>query len=194
MGTARAPAGSRAIAAGVVVAVVAMVGMAYAAVPLYRLFCAATGYNGTTQVALAAPTLRGARTLRVRFDTNVSSGLPWTFEAERPYVDLQTGVTTTVYFKVRNQTGRPTVATAAFNVSPDAAGAFFNKLSCFCFAETALAPSQAAELPVVFFLDPALEKDDLMRDVSEVTLSYTLFASKGARGAQVAPRTPVPPT
>jgi cytochrome c oxidase assembly protein subunit 11 len=158
--------------------VVLMGGLSYASVPLYQAFCRATGYGGTTQVAKAAPALHGQRTLSVRFDSNVASGLPWTFSPEVPEIKLRTGDTATVFFKVTNQSGHSTTATAAYNVAPDQVGAYFNKISCFCFSEQTLGPHETAELPVVFYLDPALEHEESMRDVESVTLSYTFFPAK----------------
>jgi cytochrome c oxidase assembly protein subunit 11 len=169
---------NRFVAACAVLIVAGMVGAAYAAVPLYFLFCRATGFAGTTQVAAAAPALKGRRVLTVRFDANVAPGLPWTFEAETASVPLRTGATATVYFKVRNRSSRETAATAVYNVSPGVSGAYFDKISCFCFSEQHLGPNQSAELPVVFFLDPKLEQDETMNGVEEITLSYTLFAAQ----------------
>jgi cytochrome c oxidase assembly protein subunit 11 len=160
--------------------VACMVGLSFAAVPLYRLFCAATGYGGTTQVAHVAPSAPGKRVLIVRFDANVAPGLPWQFAPETPYVSLRTGETKTVFYKVTNGADRSISATAAYNVSPDQAGSYFDKLACFCFSEQTLQAHETAEWPVVFFLDPALEQDETMRQVGAVTLSYTFFASKNA--------------
>jgi cytochrome c oxidase assembly protein subunit 11 len=159
---------------------VLMVGASFAAVPLYRIFCAATGYGGTTQVAHSAPGDMGKRVLTVRFDANVAPGLPWQFAPETPSVSLRTGETKTVFYKVTNTADHPVTATAAYNVSPDQAGSYFDKLACFCFSEQTLKAHESAEWPVVFFLDPALEADETMRNVGEVTLSYTFFASKTA--------------
>lgn len=155
---------------------VAMLGVSFAAVPLYRLFCAATGFGGTPQVAKAAAAAKGVRTLKVRFDANVAPGLPWLFSPESPEIKLRTGDTATIYYKVTNLSSRATMARASFNVSPDAAGAYFDKISCFCFSEQKLGPGQSLEMPVVFFLDPALEKDATMARVDTITLSYTFFA------------------
>ena len=160
--------------------VACMVGLSFAAVPLYRLFCAATGYGGTTQVAHVAPSAPGKRVLIVRFDANVAPGLPWQFEPETPSVSLRTGETKTVFYKVTNSADRPVSATAAYNVSPDQAGSYFDKLACFCFSEQTLQAHETAEWPVVFFLDPALEQDETMKGVGAITLSYTFFASKNA--------------
>ena len=159
--------------------VVGMTGLSFAAVPLYKMFCSLTGYGGTTQVATnGAPATRGERILNVRFDANVAPGLPWTFKPEQSSIDLRTGETATVFFKVKNNSTREWAAMAAYNVSPDQSGLYFTKISCFCFNEQKLGPGESAEFPVVFYLDPALEKDESMRDVGGVTLSYTFFASK----------------
>ncbi len=162
-----------------------MLGVSFAAVPLYRAFCAATGYGGTTQRAEKAPATQGTRTLAVRFDSNVGSGLPWRFEAETAQVSVRTGETATVFYKVTNDSDRAVTATAAYNVTPDQAGSYFTKVSCFCFSEQTLGPRETAEWPVVFFLDPVLEKDETMKKVDQVTLSYTFFETKKpARTAQ----------
>lgn len=157
---------------------VAMLALSFASVPLYRLFCAATGYGGTTQVAARGPAQAGARDIIVRLDGNVAPGLDWAFEPETPQIVARTGRTATVFFKVRNRSDRATSAVASYNVGPDSAGAYFNKISCFCFNEMTLASHETAELPVVFFLDPALEADKTMAGVETVVLSYTFFAAK----------------
>lgn len=156
-----------------------MLAASFAAVPLYRLFCAATGFAGTTLVAERAPSTRGARDVVVRFDANVAPGLRWKFIPETTEVKLRTGEPITVFFKATNLTDQPSTALPAYNVSPDTAGAYFNKISCFCFEEQTLGPNQSLELPVAFFLDPALETDRSMAEVQSITLSYTLFAAKG---------------
>ncbi len=164
-----------AVAAG---ASLAMLALSFAAVPLYRMFCASTGYGGTTQRAEAAPTQQGRRDLTVRFDANVAPGLDWSFTPETAQITLRTGKTATVFFRVANLSDRPGAAQAMYNVGPDSAGAYFDKISCFCFAEQKLGAHESAELPVVFFLDPALERDKGLKDVDTVTLSYTFFAAK----------------
>lgn len=157
-----------------------MLGAAFAAVPLYGLFCRTTGFAGTTQVAHVAPALKGKRLITVRFDANVGAGLPWTVEPETPAITLRTGQTATVYFKFRNQAARETAANAIYNVTPDVSGAYFDKIACFCFTEQHLGPAETAELPVVFFLDPKLEQDETMNGVDELTLSYTLYPARDA--------------
>jgi cytochrome c oxidase assembly protein subunit 11 len=171
------------VAGIVVISVAAMLGMSYAAVPLYRMFCSATGFGGTTQVAEIAPLRHGTRKLTVSFDTNVAPGLAWSFAPETQRVSLVTGETKTVFFKVVNLTNHETTARAGYNVSPDISGAYFDKINCFCFTEQTLAPHETVEMPVVFFLDPALEKDPDMASVAEITLSYTFFPVKSAPAA-----------
>ncbi len=175
----------RAIPTAVAFVVVGMLGLAYASVPLYRMFCAATGYEGTPRVATGASAQRGKRVLRVRFDANVGGGLPWDFAPEQPNIDLRTGKTATVYFKVTNRTDRKVTAHAVYNVGPGSIGGYFDKISCFCFTDQTLAPHETVEMPVVFYLDPALEQDESMAGVDEVWLSYTFYE---ARSADAAPR------
>ena len=170
---------ARRITATIVIASVAtMVGMAYAAVPLYQAFCKATGYGGTTQTAASAPSSLGKRSMSVRFDANVAPGLNWSFKPETPVIELQVGKTATVFFHVQNLSDHETLATAAYNVAPEAMGSYFDKINCFCFTEQKLGPHESADMPVVFFLDPALDNDQMTREVDSVTLSYTFFASK----------------
>ena len=163
--------------------VVAMLGLAYAAVPFYAAFCLATGYGGTPQITKANADAEGRRTLRVAFDTNVAPGLAWSFEPETDSVVVRTGRTATVFFRARNLSDQPTVANATFNVTPEVSGAWFDKIQCFCFNEQHLGPHESAEWPVVFFLDPKLETDELMAKVDSITLSYTLFAAPPARAS-----------
>jgi cytochrome c oxidase assembly protein subunit 11 len=158
----------------------AMIGASFAAVPLYFAFCRATGFGGTTQVAQKASGERGQRVLKVRFNANVAPGLDWTFEPEQEAIEVRTGATATVFFRFRNGAERETAARAVYNVTPEVSGAWFDKVSCFCFTEQRLGPHESAELPVVFFLDPKLERDRDMDAVREITLSYTLFASPAA--------------
>lgn len=171
--------GRRGIAAVVAAVSFGMLGLSFAAVPLYRLFCAATGFAGTPQLAKTAPAQKGLRTLTVRFDANVAPALPWKFWPETAQIEVRTGETATITYKAANLSDRETVGRAAFNVTPDSAGAYFDKIACFCFNEQKLAPGQSAEMPVVFFLDPALEKDPAMEGVATITLSYTFFAANG---------------
>ncbi len=144
--------------------------------------CTATGFAGATQVAKSNAGVRGSRTLSARFDANVAPGLDWAFEPETPSITLRSGATATVFFRVHNRDPRETAAVAVYNVTPEVSGAWFDKISCFCFSEQKLGWNESAELPVVFFLDPRLEKDHTMDAVDAITLSCTLFApSKEAK-------------
>lgn len=165
-----------------------MLAASFAAVPLYRLFCAATGFAGTAVVAERAPTHQGTRDIIVRLDANVAQGLPWTFVPETPQVKLRTGEPITVFYRATNNSDHPTAAVAMYNVTPDTVGAYFSKIACFCFDEQKLAPRESLELPVAFFLDPSLEQDRSLDEVRSVTLSYTLFAAKGDRATNSPPR------
>ena len=166
------------IASSVVAAVGLALAMSFASVPLYRAFCQATGFSGTTQVAARGSATTGSRVLTVRFDANVAPGLPWSFVPETPSVTVRDGVTATVYFHVRNNSDHATVANARYNVTPEVVGPYFDKIACFCFTEQALGPREEMDMPVVFFLNTALETDETMAAVDTLTLSYTFFAPK----------------
>jgi cytochrome c oxidase assembly protein subunit 11 len=155
-----------------------MLGMSFAAVPLYDMFCRVTGFGGTPRIALHAPGALGERTLTVRFDANVDPALGWKFEPEVNSIRLRTGETATIFYKVTNKSSRESVGMATYNVAPDAFGPWFNKISCFCFTEQTLGPGESMEMPVVFFLDPALEQAETMKRMESVTLSYTFMTVK----------------
>ena len=167
---------NRLIGAGGLAMVVGMIALTYAAAPFYSAFCRATGYEGTPQQVKANRDAEGRRILRVGFDANVAPGLNWTLEPEVESIQVRTGKTVTVFFRVRNLSDKPTDGHATYNVMPEVSGGYFDKISCFCFSTQHLAPHESAEWPVVFFLDPALEKDPSMARVDSVTLSYTMFA------------------
>jgi cytochrome c oxidase assembly protein subunit 11 len=160
------------------VLVVLMVGAAYAAVPLYRLFCERTGFGGTVQRAAAAPAEVGIRTIEVRFDAEVNGDLPWDFAPEMKSVTVRPGETVIVNYRAHNRSDKPVTGTATYNVQPDKAGAFFNKIQCFCFEEQTLQPDETRAMPVQFFVDPELAKDPKNDDVTWITLSYTFFRAK----------------
>ena len=149
----------------------AMLGLAFASVPLYRLLCEATGIGGTTRRAEAAPGAVAGQ-VAVRFDANVSPGMPWKFEPVKRVVEVAPGARTQVFYRAENLSDRPVTGTAVFNVSPDQAGKYFNKIACFCFSDQTLAPNQSVELPVTFFVDPAMAKDPDLAYTDTITLSY----------------------
>jgi cytochrome c oxidase assembly protein subunit 11 len=151
------------------------VGLAFASVPLYRLFCQVTGYGGTTQVAAAAPAEVGARKITVRFNADTHRDLPWRFVPAQREVTIAVGETALAYYRATNLAGVPVTGTATFNVTPQKAGIYFDKLACFCFEEQTLAPGATVEMPVSFFVDPAIVDDPNLADVSTITLSYTFF-------------------
>jgi cytochrome c oxidase assembly protein subunit 11 len=155
-----------------------MLALSFAAAPFYRLFCQATGYAGTTQRASAAPAAALDRVITVRFDTNVSPGLDWDFQPEARLMRVKIGENALAIFRAVNRSARQETGTAVFNVTPEIAGGYFDKLQCFCFTEQTLAPGQSAELPVSFFVDPAIMQDSEARRVSEITLSYTFYKAK----------------
>jgi cytochrome c oxidase assembly protein subunit 11 len=163
-----------AAACGAFVAV--MVGMAYAAVPLYDWFCRATGFGGTTQVAASASSRVLERKITVRFDANVAPGLPWKFAPEVTAFEARLGEVVTLHYRVTNMSARETIGQATYNVTPLTTGAFFQKINCFCFVEQRLKPGEKRDMPVVFYIDPALADDVDGQGVSAITLSYTFFA------------------
>ena len=158
---------------------VGMVGMAYAAVPFYRMFCAATGFQGTIKTASAAPAKLGKHVMNVRFDANVAQGLDWSFAPEKSSISLLDGKVATVYYRMTNNSDHAITVTAVDNVQPDAAGAFADKIKCFCDEKHTLGAGKSVELPLVFYLDPALETSRRMAGVDSVTFSYTLYPAKG---------------
>jgi cytochrome c oxidase assembly protein subunit 11 len=155
--------------------VAAMVGVSFAAVPLYSWFCRTTGFGGTTQVAKSAPTHISGRTMTVRFDSNVAAGLPWSFEPERRTVDVKLGEVVTIYYKVTNEAARVTVGQAAYNVSPPTVGIYFEKINCFCFTQQTMKPGEERDMAVVFYVDPKLAKDSELDELNDITLSYTFY-------------------
>jgi cytochrome c oxidase assembly protein subunit 11 len=151
----------------------AMVGAAYASVPLYRLFCQVTGFDGTPRIATKPASTVLDRTIVVRFDANVTPGLPWQFEPVQNTMEVKIGETNLAFFRATNTSDQPVRGTAIYNVLPEIAAAYFNKLQCFCFTEQVLEPGQSMEFPVSFFVDPAIVDNRDARGVTHITLSYT---------------------
>lgn len=152
-----------------------MVGAAYAAVPLYDWFCRTTGFAGTPLVATAAPDRILGRTVTVRFDSNVTPGLPWKFVPEQNTIEVRLGDVVTVNYKVINQAARTITAQASYNVAPPQVGGYFNKINCFCFTEQTLKAHETREMAVVFYVDPKLADDRDQNSLNTITLSYTFF-------------------
>lgn len=152
-----------------------MVGMSYAAVPLYRLFCQVTGFGGTTQRADAPPEHVTESTVSVRFDANTSGSLAWSFHAVQTSMTVKVGEQNMAYYRATNIAGHPVTGTAVFNVTPVQAGAYFNKIQCFCFTEQTLQPGESIEMPVSFFVDPDMLADPDAAGIKEITLSYTFY-------------------
>lgn len=168
------------IAVGCLAFSMGMLGAAYASVPLYELFCQVTGYGGTTQRAEAGPAAVSDRSINVRFDSNASPGVPWRFQPNERQVTVKLGEVRQTSYRVRNEADYPVTAVATFNVTPLSAGVYFNKLYCFCFNEQTLQPGEVVDMPVVFFVDPAMLEKEELKDAPTITLSYTFFpVSKG---------------
>lgn len=160
--------------------VLSMAAMSYAAVPLYRLFCQVTGYGGTPKIASAPSATVLDRTITVRFDANVGGGLGWRFEPVQRTMAVRIGDNVLATYRATNVGARASKGTASYNVSPDVAASFFNKIECFCFTEQALAPGESVEMPVSFFVDPKIVEDSDAGLVSQITLSYTFYPVGGA--------------
>ncbi|TWA64491.1 cytochrome c oxidase assembly protein subunit 11 [Azospirillum brasilense] len=169
---------NRLFMAGLFGLVFGMVGLAYASVPLYALFCQVTGFGGTTQRADAAPVRQVDRVIKVRFNADVNQSLPWRFKPEQKELTVKLGEMGLAAYQAANKVDRATVGTALYNVTPDKVGKYFNKIECFCFTEQVLEPGQSVDMPVAFFVDPALADDPAMEDVTTITLSYTFFRAK----------------
>ncbi len=161
----------------------AMLGLGYASVPLYRLFCQVTGFGGTTMVASESQAARAAaavtgQTISVRFDASTESGMPWSFRPSQPTDKVTIGERDIATYVVRNDSNQPITGMATFNVTPEQAGKYFNKIQCFCFTEQTLQPGQEVVMPVLYFVDPAMLKDPNMKGVEQITLSYTFHRSQ----------------
>jgi cytochrome c oxidase assembly protein subunit 11 len=178
---------NRAVAGACLVSFAAMVGMAYASVPLYRVFCQMTGYGGTTQRVEQYSDRILDRTITVRFDANVS-GLPWDFQPVQRDVTMRIGETTKISYRAKNLFKTPTNGRASFNVAPEIAGAYFDKVECFCFTDTWLKPGETLDMPVVFYVDPDIVNVPELKDLKTITLSYTFFPIEGEKPVAVLPK------
>ena len=158
-----------------------MGGFAYASAPLYDLFCRTTGFGGTPVVAQSGDRPILDRTVKVRFDSNVDTSLPWRFQPLQREVTVRLGEEYLAHYRVTNLSQRPAVGTSTYNVTPETAGGWFNKLQCFCFTEQLLLPGQSVDMPVIFFVDPELDKDRRYDNIRTITLSYTFFEAKTER-------------
>ena len=170
---------------------VGMIGVAYAAVPLYRLFCQVTGFGGTTQVAAAAPTADqlqavAGRTIKVRFDSNIAPGLEWRFRPKANEVSIPIGDKRLAFYTASNTSDHAITGRAVYNVSPDVAGRYFIKLDCFCFTEQTLKAGETVDMPVSYYIDPAIMDDPVARKIDEITLSYTFYPVDKPSAASVA--------
>lgn len=172
------------VAAMVAGVAVGMFALAYASVPLYRLFCQVTGYGGTTQRAEAAPEHALDRWMTVSFNADVAPDLPWSFRPAERSVRVRVGEPMLIHYVAENIGKEPVVGTATFNVTPSKVGVYFSKLECFCFTEQLLKPGERIEMPVTFFLDPDLAKDRHLDDLGAVTLSYSFFRARNQEGAR----------
>jgi len=161
---------------------IAMLGLGYAAVPLYRMFCQATGFGGTTQRSETgvAPGAVIGKIINVRFDANVAPSLPWRFAPEKTIARVAIGARQMAFFTATNLSDHPITGTAAFNVTPELAGAYFTKIQCFCFTSQTLKPGETVRMPVIYYVDPAILQDKEARNFNEITLSYTFFPDKSA--------------
>jgi len=174
----------------------AMVGVSFAAVPMYRLFCQVTGYGGTTQRVTQYSDRVLDRKITVRFDANTANGLPWDFKPVQREVTMPIGETTQVSYEARNLFSKPTGGRATFNVTPELAGAYFMKVECFCFTDTTLKPGESMDMPVVFYVDPDIVNVPELKNIKTITLSYTFYptaadkpvAAVGGAGNAVAPK------
>ena len=155
-----------------------MIGLVAASVPLYRLFCQATGYGGTTQTVESASTTILAREMTIRFYSDVNSALPWYFKPVQRSVTVKIGEEALIFFRAVNNSNETITGTATFNVTPFKAAPYFNKIECFCFTEQTLAPGEEVDMPVSFYIDPDLATDKRLDEVKEITLSYTFFRAE----------------
>ncbi|MEN3974220.1 cytochrome c oxidase assembly protein [Emcibacter sp. SYSU 3D8] len=166
--------------------VLGMIALTAASVPLYRIFCQVTGYDGTPQRAEVIPDQTFDREVKVRFNADTDPNLPWRFRPEQHFVDVKVGENKLVFYSAENNSGQPVTGQAVFNVTPAKAGAYFTKVECFCFTEQTLQAGQKVDMPVSFFIDPAFMDDANMKDVTSITLSYTFYNQNQEAGGKTA--------
>lgn len=174
------------LAIGLLGVAVLMVGLSFAAVPLYRIFCQVTGYGGTTQRADAPSNTVTDREIRVRFDATISSDLNWSFRPVERKITLKIGENRLAFYEAENLSDQKLTGTATFNVTPEIAGSYFSKIDCFCFTEQTLQPHQKVDMPVSFYIDPAILDDPDASRLEEITLSYTFFRASDAEAPEAA--------
>ena len=170
--------------------VACMVGLAYASVPLYRMFCQVTGFGGTPQRAEVAPDKTLERRMTIRFDANTAGSLPWIFEPVQRLLEVNVGEENFAHYRATNKSDHAVTGSAVFNVTPDTTGAYFNKIQCFCFTKQTLKPGESIELPVSFFVDPAIVEDHGLDNVNTITLSYTFYPADGPDTVSAAEKKP----
>jgi cytochrome c oxidase assembly protein subunit 11 len=166
---------NRRLATAVFGVVVGMVGLSFASVPLYNLFCSVTGYNGTPQIGGAPAPGAGEQVLTVRFNANTQPNLPWRFAPEQPSVRLHVGEEAMAFYKARNLSDAPVEGISTYNVTPEVVGRYFHKTACFCFEAQTLAPGQEVDMPLSFWVDPKIAEDPNTRGIRTITVSYTFF-------------------
>lgn len=175
--------------------VVFMLGLAFLSVPLYRIFCTQTGFGGTPRIATAKdmPKTIKERKIKVYFTANTHRDLPWSFETKQLFTNVRLGQAKIVFYHAKNTSNEPIVGMATYNVTPEKAASYFNKIACFCFEEQLLQPGESMNMPLQFFIDPDFDKDSLLDDVNEITLSYTFFRYSKDKGVPIPLQTAPPP-
>lgn len=159
----------------ILIGLFAMFGLSYASVPLYKKFCQVTGFGGTPRIYKAPSNQIGEKKMRIKFNADINKNLPWIFRPEQPYVDIKTGENSLIFYYAENLTSRDVKGMAVYNVIPQAAAKYFNKIECFCFNEQTLKPREKVNMPVLFFIDPKIADDEVLKDLKEITLSYNFF-------------------
>jgi cytochrome c oxidase assembly protein subunit 11 len=163
------------LALSIVLLIIGMCLLVCASVPIYSLFCKATGYGGTVKTSANASTTKGSRKITVKFDANIDKDLPWDFKPQQKEIEFTIGENVLIFYYAKNLSNAPIIATAVYNVSPEKAAQYFTKIQCFCFEEQLLAPNQEMMMPVTFYIDPKMDEDPTLKDVKVLTLSYSFY-------------------